>query len=240
MNDMCIYMACQIIAGILAGFTYSIALDETFNLAPTPGFHWYQAALAEILYTFMLCFVVLNVAYSKDNKDKGNQYFGLAIGVVGVAGGYGAGHISGGCFNPAVAIGIDVASASLGFGYSILYTFFELIGACIAVGLYQVVRMQNIIDDKPKPTLMAKLVSEFLGTFMLVLTVGLNVLGGSKAPVFSIAAALMCMIYGLGSVSGANFNPAVSLCLLITKRDDVLDVSTGMKYIAVQLLGGIL
>ena len=41
----------------------------------------------------------------------GVRYFGLAIGFVIVAGGYGAGWISGGAFNPAVAIGIDVASA---------------------------------------------------------------------------------------------------------------------------------
>ncbi len=49
------------------------------------------------------------------------------------------------------------------------------------------------------------MVSEFLGTFFLVLTVGLNVLTGSLAAALSIGAALMCMIYALGSVSGAHF-----------------------------------
>merc|ERR1740139_1636184 len=111
----------------------------------------------------------------------------------------------------------------------------------MAAGLYKVVRTQEESKQEgiKQPTLMAKLVSEFLGTFMLVLTVGLSVLGGSKAPVFSIAASLMCMIYALGSVSGANFNPAVTLCLLITKRPNVLDAKTGLFYIIVQLAAGI-
>jgi len=229
------YMACQVAGGILAGFSYSLAFWETFNLQPTAGFSLWQAGLAEIIYTFMLCFVVLNVAVADNTEEKPNQYYGLAIGFVVVAGGYGAGHISGGCFNPAVALGIDVSSFGLGFGYSIAYLCFEFIGAAMAAGLYKVVRKQ----EEGKTPLMAKLVSEFLGTFMLVLTVGLNVLGGSKAPVFSIAASLMCMIYALGSVSGANFNPAVTLCLLITKRPNVLDTKTGLFYIIVQLAAGI-
>merc|ERR1719443_2762668 len=61
-----------------------------------------------------------------------NEFYGLAIGFVIVAGGYGAGHISGGCFNPAVALGIDVSSAQLGFGWCAVYIVHELVGACIA------------------------------------------------------------------------------------------------------------
>ena len=63
----------------------------------------------------------------------------------------------------------------------------------------------------------AKCCSEFLGTFFLVLTVGLNVLGKSPAAAWSIAASLMCMIYALGSVSGAHFNPAVTLAIFFEK-----------------------
>merc|ERR1712113_1200689 len=72
---------------------------------------------------------------------------------------------------------------------------------------------ENDWHKKVPVSFSSKLVSEFLGTFMLVLTVGLNVIGGSKAPVFSIAASLMCMIYALGSVSGAHFNPAVTVAI---------------------------
>ena len=81
----------------------------------------------------MLCFVVLNVATAEENA--GNQYFGLAIGFVIVAGGYAAGNISGGAFNPAVALGVDTASAGAGFGFSLLYWCAEFLGAAIAAGL---------------------------------------------------------------------------------------------------------
>merc|ERR550537_545671 len=104
-------MIVQIIAGITAGLSYGALFWNVFNLAPAKGFGWWEALLAEVLYTFMLCFVVLNVATAK--KNEGNQFYGLAIGFVIIAGAYGAGAISGGCFNPAVALGIDVSSAGM-------------------------------------------------------------------------------------------------------------------------------
>merc|ERR1711957_989623 len=237
-KDVGIYMGCQTAGGISAGLVYSLVL-KSFNLAPTPGFAWWQAGLAELLYTFMLCFVVLNVACSKKHADQ-NQFYGLAIGFVVIAGGYGAGHISGGCFNPAVAWGIDVSSAGIGFGWCLAYTVFELVGAVMAAVLFQVVRPEEKGDGQPtgEYPMGVKLVSEFLGTYMLVLTVGLNVIGGSKAPVFSIAASLMCMIFALGSVSGAHFNPAVTVAILLSGRG-VISAGDAGAYIGTQIVGGI-
>jgi aquaporin Z len=237
-NDVGIYICVQLVAGILAGLSYGVSLWHVFNLAPTPGFAWWQAALAEIIYTFMLCFVVLNVACSKAHAGQ-NQFYGLAIGFVVIAGGYGAGHISGGCFNPAVAWGIDVSSAGIGFGWCLAYTIFEFVGAAVAAVLFQVVRPEEKSQDPPGEYQMgSKLISEFLGTYMLVLTVGLNVIGGSKAPVFSIAASLMCMIFALGSVSGAHFNPAVTTAILLSGRGKISGGEAG-PYIGVQIVGGI-
>ena len=59
----------------------------------------------------MLCFVVLRAAVSASNPPE-SEYFGLAIGWVIVVGGYAGGWISGGAFNPAVAVGIDFASGA--------------------------------------------------------------------------------------------------------------------------------
>jgi len=73
---------------------------------------------------------------------------------------------------------------------------------------------------------------------MLVLTVGLNVLGNSPAGAFSIAASLMCMIYALGDVSGANFNPAVTLAILASKMTDMTPKKAGL-YMAVQIAGSV-
>merc|ERR1719388_234331 len=210
-----IYCAVQIVAGIVAGLSYGALFFKVFNLEPQADFGWWEAMLAEVLYTFMLCFVVLNVATTR--KNEGNQFFGLAIGFVIIAGGYAAGGISGGAFNPAVAFGIDVSSAGLGFGWSFAYTAYEFLGAAIAAGMFRVVRPDEF-GGKSEYSLGTKLVSEFLGTFFLVLTVGLNVLGKSPAPVWSIAASLMCMIYALGNCSGAHFNPAVTLAILASGR----------------------
>jgi len=235
-STVAIYMAVQIAAGIVAGLAYHGILynvDKPFNLQPGAGYSWWQAFIVEILYTFMLCFVVLNTAAAKARAGK-NEFYGLAIGFVIIAGGYAGGHISGGAFNPAVAIGIDLSSANLGFGWCILYTLAEFIGAAIAAGLFHVVRPDENVEEKP---LSAKLASEFIGTYFLVLTVGLNVLGGSPAIVWSIAASLMCMIYALGDVSGAHFNPAVTTAILVCGKIDVKDACL---YMVAQIVGGIL
>merc|ERR1719201_3151069 len=89
-----------------------------------------------------------------------------------------------------------------------------------------------------EPSFKAKLVSEFIGTFYLVLTAGLNVIGKSTAPVFSIAASLMCMIFALGRVSGAHFNPAVTLAILAAGRGNIKN-GEAVAYWAVQFLGGV-
>jgi len=246
-KEVAMYCGVQIAAGILAGFCYFGMFGHTFNLEPAKGFSWFDAGLCELLYTFMLCFVVLNVAVTNDPAVKGekdasgnqpgNSYYGLAIGFVVVAGAYGAGAVSGGCFNPAVAIGIDVSSVHLGIGWSLVYTAFELVGCALAAVLFKVVRpgdFGGVYDDKK--TTVPKLTSEFLGTYILVLTVGLNVLGKSPAAAFSIAASLMCMIYALGDVSGANFNPAVSLALVVFGE---MEPKEAGMYMAAQIAGGV-
>jgi len=235
--EVAIYAAVQTVAGICAGLCYLAMFNDSFNLAPTAGHSWWQAGLAETLYTFMLCFVILNVAASNVHGGK-NQFYGIAIGFVIVAGAYSGGSVSMGCFNPAVAFGIDISSAYSGVKYCFIYTAFELVGAALAAGLFQVCRGEQEIDAEAVPGTLAKLTSEFLGTYMLVLTVGLNVLSGSAAGAFSIAASLMCMIFALGTCSGAHFNPAVTMAIVCSGRGKCT-ASEGAKYVVVQVLGGI-
>jgi aquaporin Z len=61
------------------------------------------ALLAEFLFTFALVYVILNVATAKGNAN--NSFYGLAIGFTVLAGAFAVGGISGGAFNPAVALG---------------------------------------------------------------------------------------------------------------------------------------
>jgi len=127
-----IYSVVQSVAGVSAGLSYAAIFNDTFNLGPAKGFNGFHAGLCELLYSFMLCFVVLNVAAAKKNAQEKNQYYALAIGFVVIAGAYGAGAVSGGCFNPAVALGIDMSSAFLGFGWCVPYIGCELRSALLS------------------------------------------------------------------------------------------------------------
>merc|ERR1719171_3012556 len=236
-SDVAVYSVVQILAGICAGLSYNAAFaslaPKPLTLGPAETFDWQQVMLVEMLYTCMLCFVVLNVATA--GKNQPNEYYGLAIGFVIVAGGYAAGGISGGAFNPAVAVGIDVGGAATQFGWCFYYIAYQLIGAGLAAGLFKAVRPDEY-GGSPDYSTAVKLTSEFIGTFYLCLTVGLCVLGKSPATPWSAAGALMCMIFALGSVSGANFNPAVSLALALR---GALDMSTAGLYMVAQITASI-
>jgi aquaporin Z len=69
-----------------------------------------RALLAEFLFTFALCYVVLNVATARGTS--GNSFYGLAIGFTVLTGAYSVGAISGGAFNTAVAVGITIMGLS--------------------------------------------------------------------------------------------------------------------------------
>merc|ERR1719223_1758903 len=233
------------IAGLFAAMVASLLLVKSVNIAPSLTATWWEAVVAEMLMSFMLCFVVLNVAAA--NSVKGNQYYGLAIGFVIVAAAHGGGHLSGGCFNPAANFGIDVVSARLGLFWGPVYCVFNAAGGILAAFVFRVIRPDDFelvplevsrMIIAPKYRLMEKLLAEFIGTYFLVLTVGLNVLGSSLAPVWSIAVALMVMIYALGNISGAHFNPAVTLAIFLTGRG-IITALDAVFYVLVQFLAGI-
>src|SRR5437764_14230065 len=73
---------------------------------------------------------------------------------------------------------------------------------------------------------MNKYIAEFIGTFFLVLTIGCTGIGagaGVIAPL-AIGAALMVMVFAGGHISGAHYNPAVTLGVLIRGKVNVTDV----------------
>ena len=75
---------------------------------------------------------------------------------------------------------------------------------------------------------MNKYFTEFIGTMFLVLVVGIAAIGGaagSMAPI-AIGTILMVMIYAGGHISGAHYNPAVTLAVLIRGRINMGDAIT--------------
>lgn len=245
MVDVLAYIVSQVLGGKAATIVFTwIFKKEVAPLAVQDIHNIWQTGACETLYTFMLVFVVLNTAAARKYSVQGNEWFGMAIAFSVVAGAFGAGAVSGGCFNPAVAISLDTASHfKVTSGLWLKYTGFELVGSVLALLFYLLVRPGDVEDDHIDLTVgitptISKLTSEFLGTYILVLTVGLNVLGGSEAGAFSIAASLTSMIYALGDVSGAHFNPAVTVAV---KLADSSSIETPMvpAYMVVQCLGGI-
>src|SRR5881392_52218 len=72
--------------------------------------HVGPALVAEFLFTFALVYVVLNAATAEGTS--GNSFYGLAIGMTVMTGAFAVGDISGGAFNPAVALGISIMGIS--------------------------------------------------------------------------------------------------------------------------------
>lgn len=105
------YWIAQIAAAVAAALTVKFLKGATALAAISPMVpNVPQALVAEFLFTFALCFMVLNVATAKGTA--GNSFYGLAIGFTVLIGAYSVGSISGGAFNPAVAVGISILGLS--------------------------------------------------------------------------------------------------------------------------------
>jgi len=107
-SDIVPYMGAQLGGSIVASFavkalkTGLVTKAATLTGAMTPEI--LPALLAEFLFTFALVWVVLHTATAKGTA--GNSFYGFSIGFTVLAGAYAVGGVSGGAFNPAVALGL--------------------------------------------------------------------------------------------------------------------------------------
>lgn len=125
--DAIMYWLAQVLAGFVAALAvmYLKPAVPEFGMPVEVG----PALLAEFLFTFALVFVVLNVATAKGTE--GNSFYGWAIGTTVLVGAYAVGGISGGAFNPAVALGASFMSI-LAWGNIWIYLVAELLGGAVA------------------------------------------------------------------------------------------------------------
>ena len=100
------YVGVQLLAGVVAALIARVVVGH-HAAAVLPGVG--KELIVEFLFTFALAYVVLNVATAKSTE--GNSYYGLAIGFTVTAGAFAVGGISGGAFNPAVALGATILGA---------------------------------------------------------------------------------------------------------------------------------
>ena len=81
---------------------------------------------------------------------------------------------------------------------------------------------------------MKNYLTEFIGTFFLVLTIGFTVTSGTPMAPLAIGSALMVMVYMGGHISGAHYNPAVTLAIVMRGK---LSMGEAWRYWVSQLLG---
>jgi aquaporin Z len=81
---------------------------------------------------------------------------------------------------------------------------------------------------------MKRYLTEFIGTFFLVFVIGLS--AGIPLAALAIGGMLMVMVYMGGHISGAHYNPAVSLAVLLRGKLSALDF---IPYVISQLAGAL-
>lgn len=140
-SELIPYIVAQVLGAWLAAGAVLLITGATFAPAPGADYGTFPVLLAEVLGTFALALVILNVATAK--ATEGNTYYGVAIGFTVLSAAYAVGPVSGGAFNPAVGIGpmvVDLLAGDGSLGNLWFYIVGPVAGAVLAVPVF---RLQN-------------------------------------------------------------------------------------------------
>jgi aquaporin Z len=150
-GDVIPYMVSQVLGAALAaavvGFFFGSGTPMVITSTP-------KALLAEFLFTFALCYVVLNVATAKGTEN--NSFYGLAIGFTVLTGAFAVGGISGGAFNPAVAVGAALMKI-ITPSQIWIHLVADFIGGAAAAGVFLFVNPPTRVEIAPDSKLAARL-----------------------------------------------------------------------------------
>src|SRR5437763_4087966 len=129
-NEWVTYVIAQLVGAVLAAL-----LARAVSGAGHAGAFasTWKMLVVEFVFTFALAYVVLNVATARGTE--GNSFYGLAIGFTVAAGAFAVGGVSGGAFNPAVALGASVLGIFKWSHYWI-YVLAPLLGGLAAAGAF--------------------------------------------------------------------------------------------------------
>jgi aquaporin Z len=122
-SDFFKYLLSQILGAFAAAF---LVANMSSNMLVQPDLQEPVAMIlvAELIFTYLLVFVILNVA-THPNLD-GNSFYGFAIGLTVMAGAFCVGPLSGGVFNPAVSIGPSLVDIITENGVSQYFVWYYL------------------------------------------------------------------------------------------------------------------
>jgi len=127
------YIASQVIAAVSAAIVVESLLFPD-AVSPEIADLGTDAIVAELLFTFALAYVILNVATTESTS--GNGYFGAAIALVVLAGAITVGSISLASFNPAVTSAL-IVSGKLALADSWMHFIPQFVGAVLATYVYK-------------------------------------------------------------------------------------------------------
>jgi aquaporin Z len=147
--DVVPYMVAQLLGAAIAAVGVTKFLRAGVAVTPiSPNIG--PALLAEFLFTFALVYVVLNAATAEGTS--GNSFYGLAIGMTVMTGAFAVGDISGGAFNPAVALGISILGIST-WGNLWIYLVANFAAAVVAAVVFNLINPPTqttpIATDEP-------------------------------------------------------------------------------------------
>ena len=129
------YIASQVIAAVSAALVVENFFLPNSNLtSPVAAELGNEAVVAELLFTFALAYVILNVATTESTS--GNGYYGAAIALVVLAGAITVGSISEASFNPAVTSAL-IVSGKLTLADSWMHFVPQFVGAVLATYVYK-------------------------------------------------------------------------------------------------------
>ncbi|HFE45175.1 MAG TPA: porin [Nannocystis exedens] len=135
-KDGLMYAVFQIAGAMVAALLAGMVTDQAFVATPGANISELASLIVEVVFTFALCLVVLNVA--TDDEVSGNSFYGLAIGFTIVVAAYAGGSVSGGAFNPAVGLGpAIVAIGRETVSHVWIYAVGPLVGAGLAASVYR-------------------------------------------------------------------------------------------------------
>ncbi len=140
------YAGSQIAGATVAALVAYAVVGRTIAPSPADGVTLTGALVVELLFTFALALVVLNSAVAA--KTQGNSFYGLAIGFTIVVAAFAGGPLSGGAFNPALAIGMILVDSSVGDGNAAalwIYLVGPLAGGAVAAFVFG-------IQEREEPT----------------------------------------------------------------------------------------
>ena len=148
--DAVIFILVQLVGSLAGSMLAWIITDSVPYLEPGSNKEG-RCLAAEIIYSFAICLVVINVATTE--SQRGNFFYGVSIGMTVAAGLASVQKISGGCFNPALGTALSITQLFRKHGgtmrYIWIYLLGPVIGAILAGFSFYIINYKEVEASKP-------------------------------------------------------------------------------------------